>query len=90
MLYLGKDIELKPDSEYPPWLFEMRLGKPVELVELDPNYYPYWQKIKEIKNKQLEIRKFIRYRSSYVQKLNLKKGDKELFAKDEDRPVELH
>lgn len=88
--FSGENIKLKPDSEYPSWLFELRLGPPPELEELDPNYYQYWQKLKEIYEKQMEMRKHARFRSRYIQQLNLKKGDYEIYQKAEDKPKELH
>merc|ERR1712154_146183 len=42
----GSDPELKPDSEYPEWLWTLRTepgGVPLE--ELDPNTKQYWRRI---------------------------------------------
>ncbi len=44
----GQDPEIKPDSEYPEWLWSLRTERgslPVE--ELDPDTWAYWRKIKK-------------------------------------------
>ncbi|XP_064608091.1 large ribosomal subunit protein mL54-like [Liolophura sinensis] len=39
----GQDPELKPDSEYPDWLWTLRTDrKPPDLSELDPDSFYYW------------------------------------------------
>lgn len=43
----GKDIEVKPDSEYPDWLWNIRTGPPPKLEELDPNTRIYWRKVRK-------------------------------------------
>ncbi|XP_011067128.1 PREDICTED: 39S ribosomal protein L54, mitochondrial [Acromyrmex echinatior] len=42
----GKDVELKPDSEYPHWLWNIRTGPPPPLEELDPNTKQYWKRLR--------------------------------------------
>ncbi|XP_018312229.1 39S ribosomal protein L54, mitochondrial isoform X2 [Mycetomoellerius zeteki] len=58
----GKDVELKPDSEYPSWLWNIRTGPPPPLEELDPNTKQYWKRLRLLglrKNNQKSItRKF--------------------------------
>lgn len=52
----GKDIELKPDSEYPEWLWKLNIGKPLTLDELDPETKQYWRKLRKMglkRNNQL-------------------------------------
>lgn len=44
----GKDIEIKPDSEYPEWLWTLRTGPPPKLEELDPNSIDYWRKVRKM------------------------------------------
>lgn len=45
----GQDPELKPDSEYPDWLWSLRLDKqPPDLSELDPDDPYYWQRVSRI------------------------------------------
>ncbi|KAL6063145.1 hypothetical protein STEG23_037797 [Scotinomys teguina] len=43
----GQDILLKPDSEYPEWLFRMNLGPPKTLEELDPESLEYWRLLRK-------------------------------------------
>ncbi|KAF7996318.1 hypothetical protein HCN44_001950 [Aphidius gifuensis] len=43
----GEDVKLKDDSEYPDWLWNIYLGEPKKLEELDPNTKAYWRKLRE-------------------------------------------
>ncbi|KAJ8962628.1 hypothetical protein NQ318_001021 [Aromia moschata] len=52
----GEDILLKPDSEYPDWLWSIRTGPAPPLEELDPNSRQYWKRIRKMgmkRNNQL-------------------------------------
>ncbi|XP_004447556.1 large ribosomal subunit protein mL54 [Dasypus novemcinctus] len=47
-IYKGRpDVALKPDAEYPEWLFEMNLGPPKTLEELDPESREYWRLLRK-------------------------------------------
>ncbi|KAH0534508.1 39S ribosomal protein L54, mitochondrial [Cotesia glomerata] len=43
----GEDVKLKPDSEYPDWLWKIHVGKPKTLEDLDPNTKAYWRKLRK-------------------------------------------
>ncbi|RWS30357.1 39S ribosomal protein L54-like protein [Leptotrombidium deliense] len=40
----GEDIKIKDDSEYPDWIWEMNLGKPLPLSSMDKNTKEYWER----------------------------------------------
>ncbi|KAK9307313.1 hypothetical protein QLX08_002327 [Tetragonisca angustula] len=42
----GEDVKLKPDSEYPEWLWNIRT-EPLKLEDLDPNTKQYWRYIRK-------------------------------------------
>lgn len=44
----GEDVKLKPNNEYPEWLWQTRLGPPPPLEELDPNTIEYWARVRKI------------------------------------------
>ncbi|XP_057655837.1 39S ribosomal protein L54, mitochondrial [Diorhabda carinulata] len=44
----GEDVILKENSEYPDWLWSIRLGPPPTLEELDPDSKEYWRKIRKM------------------------------------------
>ncbi|XP_062411940.1 large ribosomal subunit protein mL54 [Sardina pilchardus] len=39
----GEDPPLKPREEYPEWLFQLNLGPPKKLSEVDPESREYWK-----------------------------------------------
>ncbi|XP_002761641.1 large ribosomal subunit protein mL54 [Callithrix jacchus] len=43
----GQDVPLKPNAEYPGWLFEMNVGPPKKLEELDPESREYWRLLRK-------------------------------------------
>ncbi|ESP05508.1 hypothetical protein LOTGIDRAFT_102989, partial [Lottia gigantea] len=59
----GTDPDLKPDSEYPDWLWTLRTDpKPIPLDELDPNSREYWNKLRKLgirkRNESFKRQKF--------------------------------
>lgn len=53
----GEDVKLKPDSEYPEWLWNIRIEK-LQLSDLDPNTKQYWRLIrKQALRRKNEMRK---------------------------------
>ncbi|XP_051028976.1 39S ribosomal protein L54, mitochondrial [Acomys russatus] len=44
----GQDVALKPASEYPEWLFQMNLGPPKKLEELEPDSREYWRLLRKL------------------------------------------
>lgn len=58
----GQDVAIKPDSEYPEWLWTLRTGPPPTLEELDPDSKEYWRKIRTLgmkrNNKLSKLKKF--------------------------------
>ncbi|XP_008835278.1 39S ribosomal protein L54, mitochondrial [Nannospalax galili] len=43
----GQDVALKADHEYPDWLFQMNVGPPKKLEELDPGSREYWRLLRK-------------------------------------------
>ncbi|KAM6963321.1 large ribosomal subunit protein mL54 [Aplochiton taeniatus] len=39
----GEDPPLKPREEYPEWLFQLNLGLPKKVTELEPDTREYWK-----------------------------------------------
>ncbi|XP_012275623.1 39S ribosomal protein L54, mitochondrial [Orussus abietinus] len=58
----GKDVELKPDSEYPDWLWTIKTGPLPPLEEMDPDSLQYWRRVRKLamaRNNQLaKLKKF--------------------------------
>ncbi|XP_029053040.1 39S ribosomal protein L54, mitochondrial isoform X1 [Osmia bicornis bicornis] len=56
----GEEIQLKPDDQYPEWLWNIRT-EPVTLEDLDPNTKQYWRYLRKEgirkKNKMIKHRK---------------------------------
>ncbi|KAJ8408270.1 hypothetical protein AAFF_G00256840 [Aldrovandia affinis] len=43
----GQDPPLQPREEYPEWLFQLNLGPPKTLAELDPESRQYWKVLRK-------------------------------------------
>ncbi|KAJ8277375.1 hypothetical protein GJAV_G00074490 [Gymnothorax javanicus] len=43
----GEDPPLRPVEEYPEWLFQLNLGPPKKLQELDPESRQYWKVLRK-------------------------------------------
>ena len=43
----GQDVEIKPDSEYPDWLWSMRIGEP-DIRQMDPESKEYWLELERL------------------------------------------
>lgn len=58
----GEDIKIKPDSEYPNWLWTLRTGPPPRLEDLDVNAKQYWRRLRLLglkrNNKERATKKF--------------------------------
>lgn len=56
----GEDVKIKPDSEYPSWLWTLRTGPPPPLEEMDPNTKQYWRRLRTLglrKNNKIKATK---------------------------------
>nr|CAG4637530.1 EOG090X0KWJ [Ceriodaphnia reticulata]SVE73336.1 EOG090X0KWJ [Ceriodaphnia reticulata] len=62
ILKQGQDIQLKPDSEYPDWLWSLRLGKVPPLEEMDQNTLQYWRRLRKLnlrrQSRLMELRRY--------------------------------
>ncbi|XP_067631631.1 large ribosomal subunit protein mL54 [Eurosta solidaginis] len=62
ILKTGQDIKLKPDSEYPDWLWSLNVDRIIPLDEMNPETKQYWRRIRKHalrRNNQLrKLRKF--------------------------------
>ncbi|XP_077389768.1 large ribosomal subunit protein mL54 isoform X1 [Festucalex cinctus] len=43
----GEDPKLKPVEEYPEWLFQLNLGAPYKLNELEEDSWEYWRRVRK-------------------------------------------
>ncbi|CAG0891709.1 unnamed protein product [Darwinula stevensoni] len=91
----GEDVKLKPDSEYPSWLWQLRLGPPPPLEELDPETLYYWLRVNKLalrRRNQLSAARRLKFLNSTVSLVMMAEQD-DLFDDDklrqEDSPDEL-
>ncbi|XP_046403454.1 39S ribosomal protein L54, mitochondrial [Ischnura elegans] len=58
----GEPVKLKPDEEYPSWLWDIRTTKPPPLEELNPEEKYYWKRVRKmgmVRNNELKkLKKF--------------------------------
>ncbi|EDW91310.1 39S ribosomal protein L54, mitochondrial [Drosophila yakuba] len=61
-LKAGEDVKIKPDAEYPEWLWTLNTERIIPLDELDPNSKQYWRRLRKLalrRNNQLsKLKKF--------------------------------
>ncbi|KAH8358221.1 hypothetical protein KR084_008380 [Drosophila pseudotakahashii] len=61
-LKAGEDVKIKPDAEYPEWLWSLNTERIIPLDELDPNSKQYWRRLRKLalrRNNQLsKLKKF--------------------------------
>ncbi|XP_077439401.1 large ribosomal subunit protein mL54 isoform X1 [Vanacampus margaritifer] len=43
----GDDPQLKPVEEYPEWLYQLNLGAPYKLHELEEESWEYWRRLRK-------------------------------------------
>ncbi|XP_034479849.1 39S ribosomal protein L54, mitochondrial [Drosophila innubila] len=56
----GEDVKIKPDTEYPDWLWTLNTERIIPLDELDPNSKQYWRRLRKMalrRNNQLSMLK---------------------------------
>ncbi|XP_075943972.1 large ribosomal subunit protein mL54 [Anarhichas minor] len=47
ILKQGDDPHLKPPDQYPEWLFQLNLGMPKKLQELESDTWEYWKRLRK-------------------------------------------
>ncbi|XP_038571915.1 39S ribosomal protein L54, mitochondrial [Micropterus salmoides] len=47
ILKQGEDPQLKPTDQYPEWLFQLNLGPPQKLHELESDTREYWKRLRK-------------------------------------------
>ena len=63
----GEEIKLKPDEEYPEWIWSLRLNYPPPLHELDMNTKEFWERLAVVGRQQMwKLRKVSRQRFKIV------------------------
>ncbi|XP_042339753.1 39S ribosomal protein L54, mitochondrial [Plectropomus leopardus] len=43
----GEDPQLKPPEQYPEWLFQVNLGAPKKLQEMEQDDWKYWRRLRK-------------------------------------------
>ncbi|CAG2115045.1 unnamed protein product [Medioppia subpectinata] len=63
----GEEIPLKPDEEYPEWIWSLRLNYPPPVHELDPNTKEYYERLAVVgQQREWRQRKLTRQRFKVV------------------------
>ncbi|EDW56561.1 39S ribosomal protein L54, mitochondrial [Drosophila sechellia] len=61
-LKTGEDVKIKPDAEYPDWLWTLNTERIIPLDELEPDSKQYWRRLRKLalrRNNQLsKLKKF--------------------------------
>ncbi|XP_074491548.1 large ribosomal subunit protein mL54 [Sebastes fasciatus] len=47
ILKQGEDPQLKPPEQYPEWLFQLNLGTPEKLHEMESDTWEYWKRLRK-------------------------------------------
>nr|CAG4650661.1 EOG090X0KWJ [Sida crystallina] len=58
----GQDVELKPDSEYPEWLWGLSLVAQKPIEEMDPGTIEYWRRLRKLAlRRQIKLMRLRRF-----------------------------
>src|SRR5690625_1595038 len=52
---------IKPNSEYPDWLFKLDLRPPAALEDLDPSEWRYWRELRKRQMEQVCVNRVVRW-----------------------------
>lgn len=60
----GADVPLKDDSEYPDWIWTMRLDKQPKATDMEPGTREYWQQLAHESNTRLKRFMSVRHKTT--------------------------